>query len=260
MIIDQLKELATSIISNEYKNNKLIDDLQEKYRCSGFVKLPKFFTRSVLSLLLDEVYRLYSYRDKKNFIMPGYQSPRIMSVIGGQKIIRNSFIFPAVYVDKELKEILSKITNTPIFNIAHEEELMVINCLEKESSTHGWHLDDPKYALVIILEAPLMSNGGYLEVIPDWVNYCRSQCLHPVNDSNAAVSKAREDNLIAKIHHEAGSCYLLNASECLHRVAPVVGEVRRIAVNFTFHDSQKIKYGKTADLLYGNELATELIS
>lgn len=254
----QLCVMSDSVITDDYKNIELIEELGKGFSKAGFVSLPNFFTDSVLSLLKEEARKLYCYKVRKNFIMPGYETPRKMSVIGGKSILENSFIFPALYLDKEVKKILSQIANDFIFNINHEEELMVINCLDTKDSTHGWHLDDPQYALVIVLESPPICHGGYLEIIADWHHHCQKNGLDPIKDTCSAVKLAKVLNKVEKVCIEAGGCYLLNASACLHRVAPIIGELSRVAVNFAFHHSRSFEYGVTANLLYKSNIGEEL--
>ena len=41
-----------------------------------------------------------------------------------------------------------------VYSVNHKYEFMVSNMLSASGNTHGWHLDDPRLALVIFLSVP----------------------------------------------------------------------------------------------------------
>ena len=245
--------LSTSVISNKYRNQNTINELKATFKNQGYVTLPNFYNEDFFSILQGESTRMEAKRIERNFTMPGYNTPRHLSVIGGKLIFKNSLIFPMLYLNFEIRSMLSSIIGSELYSVNHEEEFMVINYLERKGGTHGWHVDDPRYALVIILQAPERSEGGYLEVIPDWKEYCASRGYDPITDTNMAVKEAYANNQVKKIFHNTGDCYLLNAGNCLHRVAPISGETRRIILNMAFDDRVALEYGYTADVLYGEK-------
>lgn len=249
--------LTDSIVNNVYKENGVRQGLAEEFEAQGYVKLPNFFVDDAFCLLQREAARLSRIKVEKEFMMPGYNTPRLLSVIGGKKILDNSFIFSALYLNREIKAVLSDIVGKELHSVDHEEEFMVINFLEKRAGTHGWHVDDPQFALVTILNAPPKTEGGYLETIPHWEQFCYNLGLHPVNDATKAVEIAYQNGLVRKIYHHTGDCYFLNAGDCLHRVAPISGMSHRIIMNMAFDSRQKIDFGYTADILYGKKVPTE---
>ena len=243
------------MLSEEYFGENKILSLRKAFGAHGVVGLPNFFKSEVIQVLLSETYRLFEIRSKKNFIMPRYNTMRKLSVIGGNSLLGGSFVFPAIYLDWGLKKFLSSVVGETIRNISHQEEMVVVNILESESSTHGWHLDDPKFALVVILEAPCASNGGNVEIISRWREHCASYSLDPIEDLERGVGYARKAGKVITMQHLSGSAYLLNAADCLHRVTPITTEAdRRIVVNFAYHNQEKIEYGETANFLYKKDM------
>ncbi|PKG37878.1 HalD/BesD family halogenase [Psychromonas sp. Urea-02u-13] len=240
------------VVNRHYKDIGIQKELSTKFNDNGFVTLPGFFPAEIFSGLQDEAQRIAPARVAKNFTMPGYDTPRQLSVISGEQILRSSFFIPSLYINAEVASALSAITGSKLYNVDHKEEFMVINYLESNASTHGWHLDDPRFALVVILDAPECYQGGSLEIIKNWKSYCDENSFDPLFDTNRAVESAREDDLVTKIHHNTGDAYLLNAGDCLHRVTPVQGEAKRTVLNMAFDSRPVVKFGETAEILYGN--------
>lgn len=245
------------VVNDNYKDEKHLDDLRSKFHSDGYVRLPGLLKNKLSSIYLDEALRLNKYCDACDFMMPQYNTPRILSVIGGQKILSRSSMFSMLYLDFSIQELVSLVVGKHVYHIHHKEEFMVINYLEKKGGTHGWHLDDPRYALVLILKAPDVNDGGWLEVIPNWDKYCRSLKFDPEEDVTPAIKYAVENDKVKKIRHCTGDVYLLNAGDCMHRVAPITGEVSRIVLNMAFDDRETVSYGCTADSLYGGMLNEE---
>ena len=54
---------------------------------------------------------------------------------------------------------IARVAGEPVYPCNHLEELIVCIFLLSPGSTHGWHLDDPPYALILVLE-PGVGLGG----------------------------------------------------------------------------------------------------
>lgn len=243
--------MMSGVVSEEYANYYNLLELKKEFQINGYVNLKGLFKEPLSKIYLEEAERLNQYSDIKDFIMPGYQSPRKLSVIGGQKILNNSPMFSLLYLDNSIKNTIETIVGAKIYHITHKEEFMVVNFLEKIGSTHGWHLDDPKFALVAILKAPKENEGGWVEVIPNWTQFCKKFKFDKKIDVIKAIEYAENNGFVKKITHNAGDVYLLNAGDCMHRVAPITGEVNRIVVNMAFDTRTNVNYGDTANFLYG---------
>src|SRR5688572_24083750 len=134
----------------------------------GYVRLPRQFFASAFPALQTEVARLRQFAKTKDFIMPGYETLRRMSTLGGKDISRLSPLLVDFYENPDTRALLSNICGQEVFPCHDENEWQVINWLEGPGETHGWHLDDPPLALVVFLETPPASEGGALEYINGW--------------------------------------------------------------------------------------------
>ncbi len=232
--------------------------MHEKFVRSGYVKIPKYLSSSALTLLQCELVRLEKNAILRNFEMPGYQTPRNLSVVGGDLIKSQSSILYHLYHHYSLRKSIESIIGRQIHNCLHPQEFMVANFLQRSGDTHGWHLDDPAYALIIIAEAPHAGRGGEVEFIPNWIDLCRRKNCKPDKDIFKLINWADENGFIERCHHEEGDAYLLRADLNLHRVAPIKGKnERRSVLNLAFQSSKNMQYCNTADLLYGTPCIEE---
>lgn len=174
-----------------------------------------------------------------------------MSVVGGSKLARRCLPLIALYGNIDLRTAISEIVGREVFTVRHDEEFMVANFLEGTADTHGWHTDDPQYALIVVAESPGYSGGGELEFIPRWLDFCADFNLNPETDADEGVALARTVGQVTSAALVAGDCYLLNANRALHRVTPLLSTGRRKALNMAFDDRQYRKFGDTAAILYG---------
>lgn len=250
--------MINKITFNERYNSIVnINEISKKFMVEGFVRLENFFSKEVLNTLNKDIDLFKKIKTRRDFIMPGYDTPRNLSVIGGKDIINHSSLFLRLYGDNKIKNLIGKIVNRKIHDVNHQDEFMVINFLDQTSDTHGWHLDDPDLAFVIILKAPKNAGSAEVEVINDWgkksllvtKDFCEKDFLSDrINKSNVAVKKLKFSD---------GDAYLLHASKALHRVTPIIGNDERIALNMAYSFSENQYYGKSATLLYGNNKDSE---
>lgn len=239
-------------VADHYRNQDVILKLREQLQLDQFVKLPDFFLPLVKNIIRENLQYLHGLRVRKDFIMPGFNTERRMSVVGGSKVINLSLPLIALYGNLDLRDILSRIIDNHIYTVRHAEEFMVVNFLDGEADTHGWHIDDPEYALIVITEAPPPNSGGELELIPNWHKFCAANELSSVTQTDQAVQLAFKKNIVKSSQLSAGDCYLLNAGQAFHRVTPIIGNGCRKALNMAFDSRRFRSYGKTAHLLYAN--------
>ncbi|WP_323773912.1 hypothetical protein [Alcanivorax sp.] len=243
--------LNPGILSDEYMDSKHVDFLASRFREQRYVALPGLFKNNVMNTIEREVRKLDKYKEYKKFYMPGYQTPRNLSVIGGRKIMTFSTLLPLLYAKSDIHKLLASITGSTVYPIAHVDEYIVINRLEGPGHTHGWHLDDPKYALIIVLEGADGDSGGCLEYISQWPELCRRNGVDPENATELLLNQLGERKVVRQ-KLKGGDCYLLDAADCLHRVTPLEQEgSTRVALNMAYHDSLNVDYGLTAQTLYG---------
>ena len=227
-------------------------DMREQFASSGYVKLPRFLDHQALTVFREEMEQVEDVAIRKKFEMPGYLTPRRLSVAGGGLIRHHSPLLYSLYHHYALRKCIESIVGRPIYTCTHPEEYMVANFLHNSGDTHGWHLDDPAYALIIFAETPQEGGGGEVEFIPNWTDLCRRKQRSPDKDILDLVEWADANGLVDRHNHQSGDAYLLRADKNLHRVSPLknVGD-RRSVVNLAFQSLARVDYGNTADLLYG---------
>lgn len=227
-------------------------DMREQFVRSGYVKLPKFLTSKALQIFKSEMEDMEQIAVRRQFEMPGYSTPRSLSVLGGALIKSQSPILYSLYHHYALRSCIESIVGRPIYTCNHKEEYMVANFLHNSGDTHGWHLDDPSFALIIFAEAPSEGGGGEVEFISNWTDLCKRKRYKQDENISELIKWANDNGLIDRKSHQSGDAYLLRADLNLHRVMPLIkdGE-RRSAVNLAFQATPDAVYGSTANLLYG---------
>jgi hypothetical protein len=240
----------SKIVSSTYDAPDLLRRLTKEFEKDGYVKLPKFLTSEAFAAISGEVRRLHCARVRKDFIMPNYNTDRKMSVISGKEVVRNSNVIAEFYSCRDLRERISWLTGADIHTVHHEDEFLVVNFLDGERDTHGWHLDDPRFALIVIIDSPLPHVGGTLEYVPKWHELAVEENFDPVYQSLRGVDIARRRGLVRSDTLESSDCYLLDAANVLHRVSPMQKEGSRKALNLAFDDRRYRIYGETATRLY----------
>lgn len=215
-------------------------------RETGYLKIKEYLTEDEHELILNEIMQLQKSHLRRDFIMPGYETPRNLSVAGGRLIRRTCPKIQAMYEDQTIANLIERQAGRPIYQIDHPEECIVVNTLSAQGDTHGWHLDDPKYAFVIAIKAP--RSGGMIELIPNWNAFQKAFSVESLPLSEQ-VKLADQENLIIRDFLDARDAYILDAGSTLHRVTPLQKGIRTV-INFAFHDKPEVVYGDTATLLY----------
>ncbi len=238
-------------ISERYQGkSELLRQLRDSFREWGYVKLPKFLTSVAFHAVSLEVNRLHSDRVRKDFVMPGFNTDRKMSVLSGKDVVRQSEVIASLYACPELRDWIGTLVGTDIHTVQHDDEFLVVNFLDGKRDTHGWHLDDPRYALIIVVESPAPHIGGHIEYVPDWKRLAGEAGFEPHLDVERCVEICKLNGQLHSDTLNAGDCYLLDAGEVLHRVSPMSAEGSRKALNLAFDDRRYRVYGETATRLY----------
>jgi hypothetical protein len=173
-----------------------------------------------------------------------------MSILSGKYVVRQSDVIASLYACQELREWITSLTGTDIHTVLHDDEFLVVNFLDGERDTHGWHLDDPRYALIIVVESPAAHIGGCIEYVPDWKRLAREECFEPHQNVERGVEICKLKNKIRSDTLKSSDCYLIDAGEVLHRVSPMSADGSRKALNLAFDDRRYRVYGETATRLY----------
>lgn len=240
------------LISNRYRGQPEQQQrpLRDAFRENGYVKLPDFLTPAAFDVVSSEVKRLHAARVRKDFVMPDYNTDRKMSVLSGKDVVRQSDVIASLYACQELRDWIKGLIGTPIHTVQHDDEFLVVNFLDGERDTHGWHLDDPRYALIIVIESPAPHIGGRIEYVPQWKRLAHEAGFEPYLDVERGAEMCRCKGLLRSDTLHSGDCYLLDAGEVLHRVSPMLAEGSRKALNLAFDDRCYRVYGETATRLY----------
>lgn len=249
----KLKSLSypTTFISENYlSNSPHLTQLKHSFQRTGYVKFPMFLKKTVFENIASDIKNMYKKRFRKNFIMPEFKTDRKMSVLSGKEIVQHSESISNLYSSNELRNWISLFVGSPVFPIFDEDEFLVANFLDGQNDTHGWHLDDPQYALIIIIEAPTFDEGGHIEYISEWKNIAIQENFSSTTDVNQGVDICAKKKAISKDYLIKGDCYLLNAGDVLHRVAPLTKRGTRIALNLAFDDRRYRIFGQSARRLY----------
>jgi hypothetical protein len=237
---------------SHYFDSRTIDTLSVAFKRHGYVRLPNFFKAPTFIDIKNELNRLAAFALSRDLTMEEFKTPRIMHTLAGQQIKSLSPFFVDLYHDPVLRKIVSGIVGQPVHDSHDETEWTVGTVLKGEGQTHGFHLDDPPIALIIIVEAPPQQLGGVLEMITDWQEIATIFDTAPDGEVGPIVQKLRGLGMIQTKVHQATDAYLLRADRCLHAVAPLKGaKTRRAIVNMAFELSPNIiRQSKTADTLF----------
>lgn len=250
-----------SLLSERYREEWGVAELRREFARNDYVKLQNWLNTEALERLTTEVRLIEAFAHPNDFVMdaPGCETPRIMTTIGGEEMmcslpklrLDTLPILGSLYTHHDVWRLVEGIVGAPIYPCLHPDEFMVCNYLVKPGNTHGWHLDDPAYALVIIIEAPDKENGGILEYIRDWRTIREENCISPSERIEEVVEHCRAVHLVNSRHHQPGDAYLLRADQCLHRVTPLESNgISRIVLNLGFEATPEPVYGTTATRLY----------
>jgi hypothetical protein len=150
-------------------------------------------------------------------------SPRRMRNVGQADIAALSNVIPQVYAADALLRALTAVAGEPVHLCPWAPEQYVITSLERDGDTHGWHWDDYSFALVWVIEAPPVSEGGFVQCVPGtrW------------NKSHPEVNRHLVSRPIYSLELFPGDLYLMRTNTTLHRVYPVRGGCRKI-INTTY--------------------------
>lgn len=241
---------APALLTAAYRNPVLRSRLAARFARSDYVRLPRFLSRLAQQATCQEAALIADAGFARDFLMPGYYTRRRMRGIGGKVVRERAPSLVALYENLELRSFLEAVTGQAVFSCRHLSEFLVMNVFDQEGATHGWHFDDPAFALILVLEAPPATEGGCLEYIDH----------HRAPDQRGGISRSggltaylRDPLVEAAImrrHHQAGDAYLLRADRCLHRVTPVNTSSRRAILNLAYEAHSATVYGNTASVLY----------
>ena len=261
---DSIKKMSASssnskilfnILREDYLDPDALAPLRDEFLAQGYVKLPGLLSSAAFKVLEGEVNEMRSTAVDRSFTMPGAETPRELSTVGGSMIASKFPKWLGLYSHHEIVNLVATLTGGSIYACQHEDEFMVANFLNRRRGTHGWHLDDPAYALILFFDAPPEGQGGSLEFVPDWHNFCERHDVDPEKNVAPLAEVARAEGLIQTRHHLRGDAYLLRADKSLHRVTELQCDgIRRAAINMAYQHVPFQVYGESATALYAHSV------
>lgn len=197
---------------------------RENFSRNGYLKLDigELVPDRIFDNIVSEANELlahHSIRRDTRVQSTGY-SKRFMSNVTANGIRDNGTVINSLYKSNAIRQLLGEIANDDLAD-CWEEEHFLINKLEREGDTHGWHWGDYPYTVIWILEAPAIEHGGILQCIPhtSW------------NKKNPSIEQYLIDHPIRSYYHVTGQAYFLKSDTTLHRVTPMKGNITRTILN-----------------------------
>lgn len=253
MVNSDTYNLMFNLINDSYYDKGYLKEINYEFAQNDFAVLPSFLKQDAFNILGKEIDKLKGISKERKFVMPGYKTPRFLSTLGGTAILENSRLLNILYLHHELISLLSDIVGEQLYLCKHENEFMVFNYLNAKKSTHGWHLDDPTYAIIICFESPESEEDGRVELIKNWTDYCVANGRSPEDEVVDLVEQARRENLVTMVPVlRSNDAYVLRTDRTLHRVTEIRTEhATRAILNLAYENTKNPHYGQTATLLYG---------
>lgn len=251
---DDKRSLVFSVLSETYRKKDTVNELRLEFERREYVRFHNLFSDDAFALVKAEVDRLERFAKRRNFVMAPYQTPRIMKPLSGRVIMRESPLLGTLYVHHEIRSLVEAIVGAQVHTCLDETEWMVTNYLDQEGDTQGFHLDVPAYALILFLDSPSGNKGGLLEYVRYWPEISDAIGIEPKSRIDPlVVEHLRAAGLVQAKHHEPGDAYLLRADRCLHRVAPLTENARRVVLNMAFEATLDPVRDATAPTLYDQQ-------
>lgn len=176
-------------------------------------------------------------------------TPRKMITVGQPIIKIEGPLIDAFYFSPVLPEFLAKIVGEKLYTCPYAGEHYVISRLDQSGDTHGWHWDDYTYGIILVLEAPHYTQGGFVQAVPNtsW------------DKENPDVYGALIKSQVRSYALEPGDAYIIKTNTTMHRVYPIRGADRRTIVNMTLasaDDLTRPMKHETNDWLFGGTTDT----
>lgn len=192
----------------------------------GVVTLPGFLPQMLNHEVTQEADELLSSHGKRvNVrIKSTGNTPRKYVSVSRNDVFENAPLIADLYFNPELIRFLAKLTRGDVIGSPYEPEQIVVNQMNEEGDTHGWHWDDYSYSLVLVLHAPDGQNGAQVEYV-DGTSW---------NKDSAQIQHYLDTMKIESLDITSGSAYLLLGKRVMHRVSPLLRADTRKIVCFSY--------------------------
>jgi len=219
----------------------------DTFRDRGFLEAGFLAPAGVKAGVAAEAETLISahgVRRDVTFAETGYTA-RHMRNVRRRDIQLHGTVVPTLYSSAVLAGVLSSIAGCEVVRCPYEPEQYVITELAGHGDTHRWHWDDYSLALVWIIACPPVSDGGFVQYVPNttW------------NKADPQLHRQFIEHPIYSAELRAGDLYLMRTNTVLHRVYPIQAG-RRLILNMAYaapgdlarritHDTMDTLWGET---------------
>lgn len=240
-----VNDLLTRHLARSFDEARLAE-LAAKFRDEHIVPLRGFCPPELFPAIRDEACDIIERFGRTHELVFEItdNTPRNMTTVGQPVIKSEGPLIDAFYFAPVLLEVLGKIVGDRLHTCPYAGEHYVISRLDKSGDTHGWHWDDYTYGLILVLEAPHYTDGGFVQAVRNtsW------------NKQNPDVYGALLSSEVRSYALEAGDAYVVKTNTTMHRVHPIRGAGRRTIVNMTLvtdDDLTRQLTHETNDALFG---------
>lgn len=203
-----------------------LPSLGRALREHGVVPLPDFLPKSLHQALERQADGLLDAHGKRIDVLVQSTggTPRKYVSVSRHAVFEHSSLIPQLYLDPTLMQFFGALTGTEVIPAPYEPEQIVINLMDQEGDTHGWHWDDYTYSVVLVLTAPDWRNGAQLECVAgtSW------------NKGSARVEHHLRNKVVRSLALTAGTAYILEGKTVMHRVTPMLRADTRKIICFTY--------------------------
>lgn len=224
-----------------------LDRLRADFATENIVPLRGLCPPELFPAIRDEAFAIVDRfgKDRDMVFEITDNTPRSMTTVGQPLIKEYGPLIDAFYFSPTLLDFASSVVGERLHTCPYAGEHYVVSRLRKSGDTHGWHWDDYSYGIILVLETPHYTDGGFVQAVPhtSW------------NKEHPDVHGALLSSQVRSYALEAGDCYLVKTNTTMHRVYPIRGEdARRTIVNMTLvndSDLARPMTHETNDALFG---------
>jgi hypothetical protein len=192
----------------------------------GVVQLPHFLPKPLHRALEQQVDGLLDAHGKRVDVRVRStgNTPRRYVSVSRRAVFEHSSLIPQLYFDPVLIQFFGALAGTEVIPAPYEPEQIVVNLMNQEGDTHGWHWDDYTYSVVLVLAAPDRLNGARVECV-DGTSW---------NKASAQIEHYLRAKAVCSLDLTAGAAYMLLGKRVMHRVSPMLRADTRKIICFTY--------------------------
>ena len=245
---------------NLEKVTKSIRRLKSTLEREGIVQLDDILPLNIKNDLHSQARKLIETESKRRDLkLDATGGTRRAYVSVGRDTIKKdngTITATAFFNSPAIRDYLTKVAGKRLLPVPYKPEEYIINSQQKVGDTHGWHFDDYSFALIWIVEAPGVFDGGRLEYI--------NEVKWDKNSPRKQLIDLLTRKVVKSKYIPAGSCYLMRTREVLHRVTPLTNNTKRTVIIFTYASDEDISDNsishETMEKIYAPEIVKQNIT